>query len=88
MLRDWWKRHFGGAFAAPTTTKPDEVEHCSACGQPFMVRDLNQVLPHFEHQLALATRPMEDPLPDEGLDRKVVPFRRPGTSSPLRADAS
>jgi hypothetical protein len=76
LMRNWLKRHFANMLGTPL--RRDEFEHCTACGQPFNTRDLHQVLPHFEHQLALAPRPLEESSPDEDLRspvRKVVPFR-------------
>ena len=79
--RDWWKRHFGNVLAAPI--KRDEFEHCTACGQPFNSRDLDQVLPHFEHRLALAPRPGKESSAAEELRSpggKVV--ERPNRAAP------
>jgi hypothetical protein len=78
IVRDWWKRRFGNRFGA--SIRQDDFEHCTACGQAFNSRDLDQALSHFEHRLALAPRPLkesfaaEDPRSPGG---KVVPFRRP-----------
>ena len=80
--RDWWKRHFGNALGA--SIKQDEFEHCSACGQPFNIRDLEQVLPHFEHQLALVPRLARERSPAKDLPSpagKVVPFSRPAADA-------
>jgi hypothetical protein len=84
FTRDWWKRRFGNVLGAPV--KRDEFEHCTACGQPFNIRDLYQALPHFEHQLALAPRPLQECSPDEDLPSPagtVVPLRRPATDVAL-----
>lgn len=89
MVMRWWKRRFGGVLCAPI--KQVELEHCTACGQPFNIGDLDAVLPHFEHQLALAPRPLKVSSPDEDSRSSagtVVPFRRPVTDVPFRRRAS
>ena len=81
MLRQWWKRHFDSAVR-------HRVEHCPCCGQTFNPGDLEQALPHFEHQLGVggrraeaAMRPQDLPSPPEN----VVPFRRrlEGAAKPM-----
>jgi hypothetical protein len=70
-------------------------ERCSRCGQTYDTRYLEQVLPHFEHQLGLSAELTKGPLSD-GQSRapfgNVVPFRRPrklnaGEASTARPDA-
>jgi hypothetical protein len=70
----WWRRHFnseGGVEA-------DDFERCSCCGQTYNAGDLQQVLPHFEHQLGLGAEPVSGSLSNESLPSfgNVVPFRR------------
>ena len=83
MIRQWWKRHFASASRLDDRAGSNRVERCSCCGQAFDVRDLEQVLPHFMHQLAAGgpqpeklvrqedLPPQRDPQPEN-----VVPFRR------------
>jgi hypothetical protein len=78
-LREWWRRHFDSAVRPDVPGDSDRLEHCPCCGQMFNPRDLEQALPHFEHQLGVgarrseaAMRPQDPPSPAEN----VVPFRR------------
>ena len=92
-IRQWLKRHFNreaGADAASAsalatrplnTAAPADFERCSCCGKTYNTRDLQEVLPHFEHQLALFAERVKGPLSDEDLQApsgNVVPFRRAG----------
>ena len=57
----------------------DQFERCPCCGQAFNARDLEQVLPHFEHQLAAGAPRPEKLVRHEDLPsapENVVPFRR------------
>jgi hypothetical protein len=80
MIRQWWRRHFDSAPRPDGPGDSDRLEHCPCCGQAINPRDLEQVLPHFEHQLALGAAPPEVLLPPEDLPsphrENVVPFRR------------
>ena len=69
-MRQWWIRHFSEASA--------DIERCSCCGQTYNTRDLQQVLPHFEHQLGLGAEPVTGSLSNESSPSfgNVVPFRR------------
>jgi hypothetical protein len=80
----WWRRHFnseGGVEA-------DDFERCSCCGQTYNAGDLQQVLPHFEHQLGLGAEPVTGSLSNESLPSfgNVVPLRRASSRAP--SDAS
>ena len=80
MIRQWWSQLFSGV-GADVGSKPDDFEPCCCCGQVFNTQDLQQVLPHFEHQLGLKGRPVKDLMPDDGVQPpfpNVVPFRRRG----------
>ena len=73
MIRRWWKRYLYGVGAG------HHVERCPFCGQTFDIRDLGQVLVHFNHQLAAGTPPAIDLTPEEDKPPSlcnVVPFRR------------
>lgn len=79
MIRDWWKRHFDSAGRPDGPGDSDQFERCPCCGEAFNARDLEQVLPHFEHQLAAGAPQPEKLMRHE--DRpphpeNVVPFRR------------
>jgi hypothetical protein len=79
MIRQWWKRHFASAGRPDGPGDSDPFERCPRCGQAFDPRDLEQVLPHFEHQLAAGAPRPETLVRHE--DRpshpeNVVPFRR------------
>ena len=79
MIRDWWKR-FGRIVAAPVGSTQDDVEHCTVCGQPFNIRDLHEVVPHFGHQLGLDSCRNQETSAVEGVRPcNVVRFRRPAT---------
>ena len=54
MIRRWWKRYLYGVGAG------HHVERCPFCGQTFDIRDLGQVLVHFNHQLAAGAPPAID----------------------------
>jgi hypothetical protein len=78
MIRQWWKRHFDGAARAGGPADSERFERCPCCGQAFDASDLEQVLPHFEHQLAAgAPRPEKLLRPEEvpAHAENVVPFR-------------
>jgi hypothetical protein len=78
----WWKRHFNSEPNA-------DIERCSCCSKTYNTLDLQQVLPHFEHQLGLGAEPVKGPLSDRVLQAppgNVVPFRRSG--KPAAGDAS
>jgi hypothetical protein len=89
MIREWLKRHFESAVRPAVSRDRDQLERCPCCGQAFNARDLEQVLPHFEHQLAAgAPRPEmlvrhEDP---PAHAENVVPFRRRLEGSAAEAD--
>jgi hypothetical protein len=72
QMRAWWKRHFNNEPSA-------DIERCSCCGKTYNTRDLQQVLPHFEHQLGLGTEAVTRSLSNESLPSfgNVVPLRRP-----------
>ena len=79
MIRQWWKRYFDSAARTDGPVDSDRVERCPCCGQTFDGQDLEQVLPHFMHQLAAgAPRPeklvRQEDLPPQ--PENVVPFRR------------
>ena len=59
MIGHWWKRHFDSAGRPDGPGDSDQFERCPCCGQAFNARDLEQVLPHFEHQLAAGARQPE-----------------------------
>ncbi len=69
MDRMWWQDCFRGVAAGapdnPVAEESRHIEHCPFCGRTFDVRDLGQVLQHYDHQLAA-----------RGHLRKAVPFRR------------
>lgn len=79
MIRQWWKRHFDGAARARGPADSERFERCPCCGQAFNARDLEQVLPHFEHQLAAGAPRPEKMVRHEDVrahPENVVPFRR------------
>ena len=79
MIREWLKRRFDSTVRSDVRRDSDRFERCPFCGQAFNARDLQQVLPHFEHQLAAgAPRPEklvrhEDPAVPGGKCRAVPP---------------
>jgi hypothetical protein len=81
QMRQWWIRHFNREASA-------DIERCSCCGQTYNIRDLQQVLPHFEHQLGLSGEAVTGSLSYESLPSfgNVVPLRRASSRPP--ADAS
>ena len=88
-IRQWLKRHFNRVGGADAASAPADFERCSCCGKTYNTRDLQEVLPHFEHQLALFAERVKGPLSDEDLQApsgNVVPFRRAG--KPTDGDAS
>jgi hypothetical protein len=79
MIREWLKRHFESAVRPAVSRDSVRFERCPCCGQAFNARDLEQVRPHFEHQLAAGAQRPEKLVGHE--DRpahpeNVVPFRR------------
>ena len=86
-------RHFNSEVGADVES--GVFERCSCCGQIYYTRDLQQVLPHFEHQLGLSAELAKGPLSDRHLRApfgNVVPFRParkppPGEASTARPDA-
>jgi hypothetical protein len=83
MDRMWWQDCFRGVAAGapdnPVAEESRHIERCPFCGRTFDVRDLGQVLEHYDHQLAARAPPAIDLMPDGDLTghlRKVVPFRR------------
>jgi hypothetical protein len=86
MIRRWWKRHFHVLVGADVVSEPADFERCSCCGQTYNTRDLQQVLPHFEHQLGLGAEPVTGSLSNESLPSfgNVVPLRRAASRSPGR----
>jgi hypothetical protein len=79
MIREWLKRHFESALHPDVTRGSEQFERCPCCGQAFNARDLEQVLPHFEHQLAAGAPRPETLVRHEDLPspaENVVPFRR------------
>ena len=80
-IRQWLKRHFNREAGADAASAPADLERCSCCGKTYNTRDLQEVLPHFEHQLALFAERVKGPLSDEDLQApsgNVVPFRLAG----------
>jgi hypothetical protein len=71
QMREWWIRQFNSEASA-------DIERCSCCGKTYNTRDLQQVLPHFEHQLGLGAEPVTGSLSNESLPSfgNVVPLRR------------
>ena len=71
QMREWWIRQFNGEVSA-------DIERCSCCGKTYNTRDLQQVLPHFEHQLGLGAEAVTESLSCESLPSfgNVVPLRR------------
>ena len=62
-------------------SEPGDFERCSCCGQTYNTRDLQQVLPHFEHLLGVDEESVKRSLSNEDLKPpidNVVPFRRAG----------
>lgn len=89
QIRQWWIRYFNSEVGADVASESDDFERCSCCGQTYNTRDLQQVLPHFEHQLGLGAEFIKGPLSDEDLQAplgNVVPFRRAG--KPTAGDPS
>jgi len=79
MIRQWWKWHFNVRVGANVAGEPGDFERCSCCGQTYNTRDLQQVLPHFEHQLGLSVQAPNVSISDEDVQapvRNIVPFRR------------
>jgi len=81
QMREWWIRHFNSEAST-------DIERCSCCGKIYNTRDLQQVLPHFEHQLGLGAEPVSGSLSNESLPSfgNVVPFRR--ARKPTAGEAS
>ena len=79
QMRDWWIWHFNSEASA-------DIERCSCCGKTYNTRDLQQVLPHFEHQLGLAAEAVTGSLSNESLPSfgNVVPLRRASTPTAKR----
>ena len=78
-IRQWLKRHFNREAGADAASAPADLERCSCCGKTYNIRDLQEVLPHFEHQLGLGAEPVKGPLSARDLQApagNVVPFRR------------
>jgi hypothetical protein len=89
QIRQSWIRHFSSGVGADMARESDHFERCSCCGQTYDTRDLQQVLPHFEHQLGLSAELMKGPLSDGHLRApfgNVVPFRR--ARKPTAGEAS
>ena len=88
QMREWWIRHFNSEASAEVASESDEFERCSCCGLTYNTRDLQQVLPHFEHQLGLGAEPVIGSLSNESLPSfgNVVPLRRASSQPP--GDAS
>jgi hypothetical protein len=93
QMREWWIRRFKSEVGAGVASESDDFELCSCCGQTYSTRDLQQVLPHFEHQLGLGAESIKGPLSDGDLQTppgnvlgNVVPFRRAG--KPAAGDES
>jgi hypothetical protein len=84
QMRQW--RHFNSEASAVVASESDEFVRCSCCGQTYNTRDLQQVLPHFEHQLGLGAEPVTGSLSNESLPSfgNVVPFRRTSIQPPGR----
>ncbi len=78
-IRQWWKRGLNSEAGAEVESEPDDFERCSCCDQTYNTRDLQQVLPHFEHQLGLGAEPVTGSLSNKSLPSfgNVVPLRRP-----------
>jgi hypothetical protein len=79
MIREWLKRRFESAARLDVPGDGDPFERCPCCGQAFNARDLEQVLPHFEHQLAAGAPRPEKLVRQDDLRspaENVVPFRR------------
>jgi hypothetical protein len=83
QIRQWWMRHFNSEVGAGIASESGDFERCSCCGQTYDTRDLQQVLPHFEHQLGLGAEPVTGSLSNESSPSfgNVVPLRR-GSSRP------
>jgi hypothetical protein len=72
MIRKWWKRYLYGLGAA------HHLESCPFCGQTYDIRDVGQVVVHYNHQVAAGAPPAIDLTPEEDKPpslRKVVSFR-------------
>ena len=69
QMREWLIGHIN--------RQSNEFERCSCCGKTYNTRDLQQVLPHFEHQLGLGAEPVTGSLSNESLPSlgSVVPLR-------------
>ena len=78
QIRQWWMRHFNSEVGVDIASESGDFERCSCCGQSYDTRDLQQVLPHFEHQLGLGAEPVTGSLSSESLPsfENVVPLRR------------
>jgi hypothetical protein len=88
QMREWWIRHFNSEANADAASESDEFERCSCCGQTYNTRDLQQALPHFEHQLGSGAEPVIGSLSNESLPSfgtwcpSAAPrSRRPGDGS-------
>ena len=79
QMREWWVRQFNSEASA-------DIERCSGCGKTYNTRDLQQVLPHFEHQLGLGAEPVTGSLSNESSPSfgNVLPLRRGSKSTPGR----
>jgi hypothetical protein len=87
QMRQWWIRHFNSEVGPGVASESNDFERCSCCGQAYNTQDLQQVLPHFEHQLGLGAEPIKGPDGDlQTPPGNVVPFRRAG--KPAAGDAS
>ena len=86
-LWQWLKRHFSSEVRAEMGSEPDGFERCSCCGRTYNTRDLQQVLPHFEHQLGLGAEPVAGSLSNESLPSfgSVVALRRASSRPPRDA---
>ena len=73
MIRKWWKQYLYGLGAG------HQLESCPFCGQAFDIRDLGQVVVHYNHQLAAGAPSAIDLTLEKDEPpslRNVVPFRR------------
>ena len=74
MNKTWWE----GLYPhQPSTPEGEVFVRCPVCGQPFDMGDLDQVLMHYDHQVAGdASRAEEIPSPEEeGFNAdNVIPF--------------
>ena len=65
QMRQWLIGHFSSDVGADLASGSDHFEHCCRCGQTYYARDLQQVLPHFEHQLGLGAEGINGPVSNE-----------------------